>query len=113
MPGRTIYPRLVAGMSVTLRAAPPALAARHKLEFHHTFRAQIDRHFAARIPCRERHEHAAAALQSRETFRPTDHLRKMRRTDLFLAFSHKHQIDRRLLARAAYGVERGQEGGLW
>src|SRR5262245_52225626 len=37
----------------------------------------------------------------------------MRRTNLFLAFSDKHQIDRQLLARAADGVERGQEGSLW
>src|SRR5262252_5260236 len=33
----------------------------------------------------------------------------MRRTDLFLAFRHKHQIDRQLLARSADGMERGQE----
>src|SRR5215510_16144622 len=104
MPGRTINPRLVARMSVALRAAPPALARRDQLEFYHTLRAQIDRDFTARILRRKRHEHAAAALQGRENFRSPDHLQKMRRTYLFLAFSHKHQIDRQLLAGAANGV---------
>src|SRR5215510_13675919 len=36
----------------------------------------------------------------------------MRRTDLFLAFRHKNQIDRQLLARVADGMERSQEGGF-
>src|SRR5207245_2475985 len=102
-------PRFVARVDVAARSATPALAACHELELDCALGTERDGHFTVEPLGRRGHEDPDTAPEGSLHLRPAHDLREMRRTDLFLSFSHEHKVYGELPAHAANGVERGEE----
>src|SRR5205807_1468080 len=112
MPRRAVHAGLVARVNVFLGPAPPPLPARDELALDHAFGAERDGHLAVGRLGRRGHEDPRDASQGGLDLRPAHDLREMGRADLLLTLGHEHEVERRLLAGGANGVQRGEEGRL-
>src|SRR2546430_521527 len=112
MPRRTVHARLVARVNVLLGSPAPALSARDQLALDHALGAERDGDLSVGRLGRRRHEDPRDASQGSLHLRPAHDLGEVGRADLFLALGDEHEVERRLLARGADGVQRGEERRL-
>src|SRR5580658_4053989 len=99
-------------MEILLRSAMPPFAARYELEFHYALGAKIDGDGSIGRLHRHGHVNAGAFPESGENVGPVDNLRKVRRSDLLLAFGHEYEIDGQLAPGPAERVQGGKPHGF-
>src|ERR1700756_595118 len=109
MPRRTVHSRLVAGVNVAAWAAPPALSTRDEFQFDDALRSQSHRDLAIQLLFGGRHENSHARTKRGHHFRTIHDLRKVRRADLLLSFSHQDEVQGESATGGAHGMERGDE----
>src|SRR5439155_855641 len=109
VPRRAVDACLVARVNVLLGPATPALPARDQLALDHALGAERDGHLTVGRLRRRGHEDPDGAAQRGLYLGPAHDLGEVGRPDLLLALGHEHEVERRLLARGADRVQRGDE----
>jgi len=112
VPRRAVHARLVARVDVALWPAAPALAARDELDLDHAFGTEGHDHLAVELLRGGGHEDADRVAERGEHLRSAHDLGEMGRADFLLTLGHEHQVHGEFPARAADGVECGEERRL-
>src|SRR4051794_15596903 len=99
-------------MKVLFGPSSPLLGARNQLELDHAFRAEVESYASVGSLCSHGHEYTQALTKRSKCFGAADNLREVRRTNLFLTLSNKHQVDRQFSPGALECVQRGEERPL-
>ena len=111
--GRAVEPRAVARVDVLLRARGPTSRRSRPARSSTTPLAPSDTVTLPSGSCAaDGMKTPRSASSAAVHLRPLHDLLEVRRADLLLALGHQHEVDRQLAARAADGVQRGEERGL-